>query len=888
MQTPAPRRGRYTCNVNHWSVDIIRQGGWDLWCWVCLAAAVVLATYALAGRVWGRARALVAITLIAVGVGGTAVVLALPALHSPFVGLGWTFTLLSILAATFYLNIVPRLGLTKAGTLLAIRVVALAMLVPMLFEPVLRYVARPTPERPLIFLFDKSGSMSFPDIQNGPTRIQSIWQALRPQIQRVNDHFVPTYLTFDTKVNELKKPDDLATTIADGQATDIVGGLTEALARSTRLDAQVILFSDGNDNVTPDVIGAISSAQRPVNTVTVGSEQAEPASMANVAVDSVDSAEDFIVGHQTDIKATIKSTALNNRVVQVQMAEQDEAGKNIGDVVKQTLVLTPSPEGQVVTLPYTPHSVGVHKIAVWIDPIPGERSVIDNRQEFQGLALDPRIKVLYIEGRVRPEYRELNRALGRDTNVEIASLLRIQQDRFAASGTVEGEPITGMPQTSEEWKKFDVIILGDLDSSFLGPAQQQAIQQRVSDGGGLLMIGGSSTLGLGGYGGSTLESALPVFVGDHDSPQEKSEFVPQLTVDGIGHPAMEGLADWFGTAQKPATKDLPPLRGNVVVAQAKSGAQILLTHPQRPGPDGKDQIVLAVQRYGQGRSAVFTGDTTYLWYLPLRGMGQDSPYNKFWGQLVRWLAGEDVRNRQQGAGVVGLLNKSVYQFGETVKVRAMVRDERGDATRYAQVSLKLKPVGGQPAGGTSGGNSGGGGGGGASSGGAASPDASAASGSSPPIPSELPLKPSEGRNGMYETTIDSLPKGDYVVDIAAGKDGKELGKQELKFTIIPPEDEMTKLAANPKLMADIADATKGFTCRLPEFPTMLDQLIRADPAGAEAQERSIPLANSIRAGLALAGTTPNWPTTYDLPMQGLVVLVLLATEWILRRKWQLP
>ena len=61
--------------------------------------------------------------------------------------------------------------------------------------------------------------------------------------------------------------------------------------------------------------------------------------------------------------------------------------------------------------------------------------------------------------------------------------------------------------------------------------------------------------------------------------------------------------------------------------------------------------LLATQLYGQGRSAAFTLDTTYLWYLPLRGMGQDSPYNLLWGQLVRWLAGQDVRNRQRGAGM---------------------------------------------------------------------------------------------------------------------------------------------------------------------------------------------------------------------------------------------
>ena len=96
--------------------------------------------------------------------------------------------------------------------------------------------------------------------------------------------------------------------------------------------------------------------------------------------------------------------------------------------------------GQTVDLPFKPAKTGVQKLAIWVDPVPGERSTVDNRQELQGLAIDPRIKVLYVEGRARPEYRELNRALARDTNIELASLLRIQAERFAASGNVDGEP----------------------------------------------------------------------------------------------------------------------------------------------------------------------------------------------------------------------------------------------------------------------------------------------------------------------------------------------------------------------------------------------------------------------------------------------------------------
>ena len=227
--------------------------------------------------------------------------------------------------------------------------------------------------------------------------------------------------------------------------------------------------------------------------------------------------------------------------------------------------------------------------------------------------------------------------------------------------------------------------------------------------------------------------------------------------------------------------------------------------------------MLAVERYGKGRSAAFTVDTTYLWDLPLYGMGQDSPYNRLWGQLIRWLAGTDVRNRQHGAGVEGLLNKTIYQLGESVRLRAMVRDDHGDATRYAQVSLTLKT--------------------------------DAAARMSRPWAS-IPW------NRTSACTTWSSPtrtRATGSMELKAMKDGKELGHESLKFTVIPPADEMLKIAANPKLMGDIAEATHGSACELAGLPALLDELIRGDKHAPVARQVSVPLHNFIRAALAFTG-----------------------------------
>src|SRR5437763_9148293 len=99
--------------MTHWSIDIVRQSGWDLWVWVCLAASIVLLCYGVIGRVWRTSRGRISIGMILAGVGGTAMVMAVPPLHSAKVGLVWTFVLLVLLSATFYLNLREQLSAPK-------------------------------------------------------------------------------------------------------------------------------------------------------------------------------------------------------------------------------------------------------------------------------------------------------------------------------------------------------------------------------------------------------------------------------------------------------------------------------------------------------------------------------------------------------------------------------------------------------------------------------------------------------------------------------------------------------------------------------------------------------------------------------------------------------
>src|SRR5690606_27792765 len=112
-------------------------------------------------------------------------------------------------------------------------------------------------------------------------------------LPRVNEHFVPQFFTFSTDVQELTDPMELPRLQADGRSTDLVNAVTKALSHASRDDAELILITDGIDNTSSNVVDALAASKRPIHTVRVGSDQASPATLANIAIDNVDPPDEF-------------------------------------------------------------------------------------------------------------------------------------------------------------------------------------------------------------------------------------------------------------------------------------------------------------------------------------------------------------------------------------------------------------------------------------------------------------------------------------------------------------------------------------------------------------------------------------------------------------------
>ncbi len=696
----------------------------------------------------------------------------------------------------------------------------------------------------MAILVDRSASMNVSDEAHLPGRYRQAVSMLSLQSDRISENFRPAWYYFAGETRQVSSCDELAELSASGEGTDSTN-IAAALRRvsgefSPGGLACILIVSDGLHNAADSVSAAADSTGVKIYAAGVGSESEAAGSRRNAELVSLEAPLLCVRDNVAAITVRVKLTSLANEAVSVKLFEADGdqpaaveklwTDKNDDELVAD---LKWSPRGRPADDKAGP-DIRRLKVELAADR---ESTTADNLGELHVLVTDPRLRVLYVEGSIRPEYKYLKRLLDTDPNVQFMGLVRTRGSTFWSQGSAGGRKLAAMPATKEDFKLFDVLILGDLDSSFLTAGQMKLIRDFVNDGGGLIMLGGHSSFGPGGYGGTDIEKVLPVLCGGRKQEQETAAFSPQLTATGEAHPIFEGITGYFagpgGRSADSSLAKLPELEGCVSVEQVKEGAALLAVHPSRSNQAGP-LVVLAVQNFGAGRSAALTADTTWRWYLPLRAVGAESPYTRLWGQLVRWLAGVDTRSTQAGASVLLRTPRNCVKVGDDLPVRVRVADVTGRPAAAASIVCSARDI---------------------------------SSSSAKPV--AVVLAPSV-EAGVFEGEFSPRDSGAYRLEVSAGDDqGRPLGTDSLPIAVLPHLAELDRLARDPELLSRLAAGRGGRYADIAALPELIDEIVR------DCGKVSAPAA------------TPTTIKCYNFPLIFVLVVALLTCEWLLRRRWQL-
>jgi len=443
--------------------------------------------------------------------------------------------------------------------------------------------------------------------------------------------------------------------------------LGSALVRSAdELDAVplagLVVLTDGADNSGEPLESSILELESrgvPVYPIGLGRERFD----RDVQVSRVEAPRRVLRGSTLQVEVTLEQTGYAGEVVDLEVMDQ-------GRIVSSQKVKFPTTgEAVVARTSFKADQAGARQFQFRAAAQRGE-AVAENNQRGALIQVDDRVeKILYFEGEPRFELKFLRRAVAKDKNLQLVVLLRPAENRFSRFELDEpGELEGGFPTQREELFHYDGLILGSIEASFFTHDQLRLISEFVSErGGGFMMLGGRRSFSEGGWSGTPVADLLPVELGAPWTGEGEpffAELEVQPTTWGKSHPALQLASDEEASLQ--VWQRLPKLSTFNPLTRIKAGATTLLAGKGEGLPG--DQVVLAYQRYGRGKSLAWTVHDSWHWQMNADIPVEDQTHETLWRQMLRWLVSYVPEPVEVEVG------SDIVAPGARVDVRATVRD----------------------------------------------------------------------------------------------------------------------------------------------------------------------------------------------------------------------
>ncbi len=569
-----------------------------------------------------------------------------------------------------------------AGGFAALKIFLVIALVFCLAGPVVSMERRLKGKGVVAVLLDTSASMAVKDSLGGRSRILAALDLLGDGGELLDslaaDYSVSLY-RFDEALERLE-PAAVKDLPGDLKPETAVYGALSALAGQGESEAlaAVVLISDGRETASSGSAASARELGVPVYTVGVGSDYTLTGT-PNLAILSVKSPAAAYLNN---------SFSLDVSVGAFNLPEGAKFGKltlSLGGktIAQRDFRLPESGTVGRVALEVTPDVVGFLEYTLELTPLADEEITADNVRKVYVDVREPRLRVLYVEGLLRPEYGFVRRVLSSDPDVKVTSLVRTRKDSFLLQGeSPKADLSRGLPDTPEGFDEFDVIILGDVSAAAFREYQIKYLREWVEKGGGLMMLGGHDSFSAGGWRNTPLGQVLPVKMSDSD-PQIDAPLLLSVTASGRNHPVFKGIEEFDSAAMR---KGKGALSGCTGTSGARSGAQVLAVGRD---PKGKTWIVCAAQKFSKGRALAFTADTTGKSHRELVGFGIPSPWPKFWGQAVRWLAGFDEMRKKKDVYLSLSTESRFVEPGKAVELSTAVKGNVKNLAGRPSVSVSV-------------------------------------------------------------------------------------------------------------------------------------------------------------------------------------------------------
>ncbi|MDA0836143.1 MAG: VWA domain-containing protein [Planctomycetota bacterium] len=459
----------------------------------------------------------------------------------------------------------------------------------------------------------------------------------------------------------------LAQVSADLKATAIGTGVDEVVSRyGGEAVAGVIILTDGASNQGQDTLEVAHRMREkniPIYPIGFGLPNPRDLRLENLVVQEVVFKDDEVLA-----RVQVLAPGFADREVEAVLKLDGN------EVASLPVVLTDAP--QWIEIPFIADKGGTFRLDISIAPLP-EETVKENNTIGQTIrVIDEQIKVLYIEGKPRWEFRYLRQVLRRDHRLDVKFIMT---EGDADLAKYSREYLTRFPTDAAGAFRFDLVIVGDVRSSFFQPEELTRIEELIrTRGGSFLMIAGNS-YSPGDYEGTIIENMLPIRLAGGKRAVSQ-EVYPVLTTAG----KLSSVVRIEGDEEQSVEiwKRVRPLFSVPAVNDVKPGAMVLI------GLSGSESDrsypLMAWHRYGTGKSLFLATDQ--LWRL--RFKTGDRYHARFWGQTIQFLTLSRLLGENRQISIQ--TDHKEYRTGQAVRIYANVLDETYTPVKAEEYTVYLK------------------------------------------------------------------------------------------------------------------------------------------------------------------------------------------------------
>jgi uncharacterized membrane protein len=653
----------------------------------------------------------------------------------------------------------------QAGIIWLLEAFLVALLLVLLWRPAI-VVAELRPEQNIIaVLVDDSRSMGIAD--TGTTREAQAKKALQDgALAQLQGKFQTRLYRLDSKPTRISSLQEIADPTAP--ATHIGDALKQFVAETSDLPiGAIVLLSDGSDNsggIDLDTISALRNKHIPVHTVGFGAETISP----DVEL--------------TDAVVPPRALADSRLSATVTLHQRGYAGQKgtlsvrDGDKVVASREITFAGDGKTQTenLLFDSGTAGAKALEFSVAPMPDERNRLNNAVTRLVSVDSDKRRVLYVEGEPRWEYKFIRRAEDDDRTLQITSMLRTTENKIYRQGIADPKELAdGFPTKAEDLFGYQGIIIGSVEAGYFTPTQQDLIREFVDRrGGGLLLLGGRSSLADGIWGGSSLVDLLPVVLPNQKNTFHRAPATAQLTPTGVDSLLTRLVDDPHANEER--WRKLPYLMDYQEAGTPKPGAAVLAEMTA----GGRKFPMLITENYGRGRTAIMATSGTWRWKMS-QPLG-DTTHDMFWQQLLRWLVSDTP-----GRVVASVPNQILFDDGH-IRLSADVRDKEYAPAPEAQVEAHI--IG---------------------------PDG---------ISAMVDMTPVQDTPGSFQADWTADKPGSYVAEVTAQKDGQETGRDVVSFQRMDGVAENFHTEQNRDLLERLSSQTGGRYWRPEELAQLAEQI----------------------------------------------------------------